>query len=120
MLCYSSIRGTLGSLTQLARNIGILIAYIVGTLIDYEYVPCIVIVFPVIFFLLFARLPDTPMYYLKRNRQKEAEASLKFYKDVESDDLRAQDAVAKEIQRIKQRVQDLQANERLTLNEICK
>lgn len=91
-----------------------------GATIDYEYVPCVVILIPIMFFLLFARLPDTPMYYLERNREKEAEASLMFYKDIQSDNIREKDAMAKEIQRLKQKVHDSQTDERLTFNEVCK
>lgn len=66
--CGGSVRGRLGSLTQLARHMGILISYVLGAFVDYEHIPCIVIVFPIIFLYLFYRLPNTPKYYLSTNQ----------------------------------------------------
>lgn len=63
-----SNRGRLGSFPQLARNIGILISYIVGAYVDYKYVPCIFIALPIIFGVLFVALPNTPLFYLQKNQ----------------------------------------------------
>lgn len=65
--CYS-IRGRLGSIIQLSRNTGILTAYIVGAIVDYEYIPCIFIFIPVLYVVCFVCLPNTPQYYLQKNR----------------------------------------------------
>lgn len=63
----SSIRGRLGSLVPLARNTGVLIAYIGGAVIKYEHRPLIFIVFPITFLMLVYFLPSTPQYYLKKS-----------------------------------------------------
>lgn len=59
-----SIRGKLGSLATLSRNTGVLIMFIVGAVVDYHSVPCIFILFPVVYLILFSLLPNTPQFYL--------------------------------------------------------
>lgn len=61
-----SVRGRLGSILPLARNIGVLIGYTVGATVRYEYRPYIFIVFPVIYLISVYTLPNTPQYYLQR------------------------------------------------------
>ena len=53
-------------MTPFTRNIGILIAFIVGASVDYKYVPCIYIIFPIIFGIAFILFPNSPQYHLKR------------------------------------------------------
>lgn len=55
---------------MLTRNTGILAAYIVGAIVEYEYIPFIFIIVPVVYFFLFSMLPNTPQYYLgKKNTE---------------------------------------------------
>lgn len=75
------VRGQLGSFLTLYVNVGILVGYVGGTYLDYNIVPYIMIVFPVIFFCGFIVMPDTPQYLLKWNRTEEAERALRFYKN---------------------------------------
>lgn len=63
-----SIRGRLGSIMQLSRNTGILIAYILGAIVDYKSIPCIFIFIPLIYVVCFVFLPNTPQYYLQSNQ----------------------------------------------------
>lgn len=65
---FQSIRGRLSSIIQLSRNTGILIAYIVGAVVDYELIPCIFVLFPLLYIICFAFLPNTPQHYLLKNR----------------------------------------------------
>lgn len=60
-----SVRGRLGSVFPVARNIGILLSNIAAAFVDYEHRPCIFIAFPIIFFILVNFLPSTPEYYLQ-------------------------------------------------------
>lgn len=62
----SSIRGRLGSTITLLVNIGILCGYIVGALVDYEYVPCIFVAVPLIYVVCFIFIPQTPQHCLRR------------------------------------------------------
>lgn len=59
-----SVRGRLGCYTPLARNIGILFAYIVGAFVSYSTVPCVFIIVPILFAICFSFLPNTPQYHL--------------------------------------------------------
>lgn len=65
-----SIRGCLGSFTPLARNIGVLIAYIVGATVEYEIIPVILIYIPILYMICLFLLPNTPQYYLKNDNVK--------------------------------------------------
>lgn len=70
ILSYNSVRGRLGCYTPLARNIGILLAYVVGAAMEYRVIPCIFVVVPILFAIGFATLPNTPQYYLLKGEQK--------------------------------------------------
>lgn len=61
-----SIRGRLGSITPLARNVGVLIGYTVGAVVEYEQRPFIFVFFPVMYLFWLYSLPNTPQHYLHR------------------------------------------------------
>lgn len=63
-----SIRGRLGSVMLFMRNIGILIAYILGATLDFKQIPFICICFPIIFGFTFIWLPNTPLFNLQNGR----------------------------------------------------
>lgn len=65
-----SIRGRLCTFSLLFRNIGVLVAFIVNAVVDYEYVPCIFIFIPFVYAVLFMLLPNTPQYYLRKNQDQ--------------------------------------------------
>lgn len=46
---------------------GILLSYIAGTYISYQYVPYVFIVLPVIFLATFMFFPETPQFLLIKN-----------------------------------------------------
>lgn len=62
-----SVRGRLGSITPLARNVGVLIGYIIGAGVDYEYRPYIFVFFPIVYLLSVYTLPNTPKYYMQHD-----------------------------------------------------
>lgn len=63
-----SVRGRLGSILPLARNSGILIAFIAGALIKYEHRPYVFIFIPIIYLVWVFFLPNSPQFYLKNNK----------------------------------------------------
>lgn len=65
-----SIRGRLGSITPLARNVGVLIGYSVGAIVDYEHRPYIFVFFPIMYLFWLYSLPNTPQYYLHKGDYK--------------------------------------------------
>lgn len=72
---YFSIRGRLCGISAFFRNIGLLIGYILGSYVDYRYIPWIYITFPVIFFLIFVLIPNTPQYYIQKEQYQVSEFS---------------------------------------------
>lgn len=59
------IRGTLGSMSKLVRVTGCLIAFIVATYVDYSKIAFIFMGVPVLFFIIFLWLPNTPAYLMR-------------------------------------------------------
>ena len=53
---------------MLLVNVGTFCGYIVGSLVDYEYIPCIFVTVPLIYVACFAIIPNTPQYCLRRGR----------------------------------------------------
>lgn len=71
------IRGTLGSYFQLMLTIGILASYTLGALIEnMKTLSIISAVMPLIFFAAFFFMPETPVYYLKKDNEDAARKSL--------------------------------------------
>lgn len=64
------IRGRLGSITPLARNVGVLIAYIVGATVEYDIIPAILIYIPIFYMVFLFFLPNTPQYHLQTENIK--------------------------------------------------
>lgn len=62
------VRGAIGSLLTLNFNVGILLGYIGGTYLPYTKVPYVMMAFPVIFLCMFAFMPDSPQYFLRKGK----------------------------------------------------
>ncbi|XP_011158174.1 facilitated trehalose transporter Tret1 isoform X2 [Solenopsis invicta] len=76
-IAEKEIRGALGTYFQLMLTIGILISYILGAVIENMFTLSIIsAVIPLIFFVAFIFMPETPVYYLKKNNQEAARNSL--------------------------------------------
>ncbi|KAJ3651079.1 hypothetical protein Zmor_017140 [Zophobas morio] len=73
-----SIRGILGVITGIAWYSGILFANIVGSYLTIRTTASIFIAFPVLFIILFWRMPESPYYLLMKNEDDKAEHALKF------------------------------------------
>ncbi|XP_031619137.1 facilitated trehalose transporter Tret1-like [Contarinia nasturtii] len=114
-----NIRGRLGSITPLARNVGVLIASIVGATVDYGVIPAILIYIPIVYIISLYFLPNTPLFHLSRDDVKEAEKSLMFYKGYEGKSECEQLALQLEFERLKNIVKATKANEKLHLKDFC-
>ncbi|KAJ3651076.1 hypothetical protein Zmor_017137 [Zophobas morio] len=73
-----SIRGILGMMTAIAWYSGILFANVVGSYLTIRTTASIFIAFPVLFIVLFWRMPESPYYLLMKNENEEAQHVLKF------------------------------------------
>ncbi|KAG5320679.1 TRET1 protein, partial [Pseudoatta argentina] len=71
-----SIRGALGSFLQLFITIGFLYAYAIGPFVSYTIFWILCAILPIIFFISFLFMPESPYFLLRRGRRDEAIASL--------------------------------------------
>lgn len=67
-MCFLSIRGRLGSIFLFFRNTGTLIGYILGASVEYEIIPCINVIIPIVFVVVFMMMPNTPQFYLRKGQ----------------------------------------------------
>ena len=72
-----NIRGALGSLLKLMMNFGELYGHAIGPFVSYEILGYSCVIIPVIFFITFVWMPESPYYLLMRNRRLDAEKSLR-------------------------------------------
>uniref|UniRef100_A0A1A9W0R8 Major facilitator superfamily (MFS) profile domain-containing protein n=1 Tax=Glossina brevipalpis TaxID=37001 RepID=A0A1A9W0R8_9MUSC len=75
-------RGILGTLLIVSCNTGILLAFILGNFFTYSGVAWILSSLPLLFVTCFAFLPESPQYLINRNNTKEAEKSLRYFRNV--------------------------------------
>ncbi|XP_068151046.1 facilitated trehalose transporter Tret1-like [Drosophila tropicalis] len=73
-------------MVMLSVNFGILVGYILSSHLSYHVVPLLGVCLPVLYFLAALLLPESPSYLLKHSKQKEAEKSLRFYKNPREND----------------------------------
>lgn len=71
----NDIRGSLGSYFQLLLTVGILLSYLLGTAVNMFELSIISAIVPIIFFIVFFFMPETPTYYLKKGNEDAARAS---------------------------------------------
>lgn len=86
---FCSIRGSLGSILTISLNVGILIAYVTGAYLPYHIVPCVHIVFPILFFIGSLFLPETPQYLITHDRPEVSVWIGQVYRTLTRDSLRS-------------------------------
>lgn len=64
-IANNNVRGRLGSFTPVSRNVGVLMAFFAGSVVQYEYNPYIFIWIPGAFLVLLLMLPNTPQFHLQ-------------------------------------------------------
>ncbi|PSN47391.1 Facilitated trehalose transporter Tret1 [Blattella germanica] len=79
-IAENSVRGALGSYFQVMLTVGILYTYIFGAVADYTWLGILSAVVPVVFVLLFWRMPESPAYLMKKYRTDEARRSLQYFR----------------------------------------
>ncbi|XP_056633771.1 facilitated trehalose transporter Tret1-like [Diorhabda sublineata] len=84
------VRGVLGSLFSLVFIIGVFTVNSIGSYVTIHTAALVFLVLPIIFVLLFSRMPESPYYYIMKSKFDEAEHCLK--------DLRRKDQVDRELQ----------------------
>lgn len=75
-IAHKTLRGTLGSYFQLMVTVGIFLAYLFGKYLNAIHFTIWCACVPVVFLILFAVQPESPVYLLKRGLYDEAKMSL--------------------------------------------
>ncbi|XP_065074991.1 facilitated trehalose transporter Tret1-2 homolog [Ochlerotatus camptorhynchus] len=97
-IAQSSIRGTLGTFFQLLVTVGILFTYSIGAVLNVQVLSTICSVVPLAFGLIFPFMPESPHYFIEKNRYNDASKSLKWLRGshyderAEIEDLKEEDA----------------------------
>jgi sugar porter (SP) family MFS transporter len=84
-IAEKQIRGTLGTFTQLMVSIGQCFSYIIGATVNAFWLSTICMILPVLCALLFTTMPETPTYYISKNKTTEAENSLRWLRGADFD-----------------------------------
>nr|CAD7576190.1 unnamed protein product [Timema californicum] len=79
-LADSKVRGALGTFFQLQITLGILCGYLVGMVGDHRVLAFILSVLPVVYFVSFIWMPESPVYLLSKDKQNEARRSLQWFR----------------------------------------
>ncbi|XP_071542331.1 facilitated trehalose transporter Tret1-like isoform X2 [Panulirus ornatus] len=74
------IRGALGSGFQLFVTVGILYAYVLGTVVEWRLLAAICAALGLIFLLLAAFLKESPNYLLAKGKEKQARKSMQYFR----------------------------------------
>ncbi|KAJ3651082.1 hypothetical protein Zmor_017143 [Zophobas morio] len=104
-----SIRGILGTMAGIAYYSGILCSNIIGSYLTIRTTAAIFIAFPLIFTVLFWKMPESPYYLLMKQKDEQAEHVLKF--------LRRKSNVGEELTKLKADV-DRQMSESGTFKDV--
>lgn len=96
-----NIRGRLGAFNELMLTSGILISYVLGTFMKIQHLSMVFAIVPLIFFVVFSFMPESPVYYLMKNKEDLARESLLRLRgpkyDVENELRYKKEALAEEL-----------------------
>lgn len=67
-IANDDLRGRLGVVPSFTRNVGLLIAYILGGHLSYQNAILVSMIFPICFVCAFIKLPNTPRFYLQKGQ----------------------------------------------------
>lgn len=80
------LRGALGSLLIMNRNIGYLMSYVGADLLNVETMLWLGLLVPTVVFFVFLAMPETPEYLVKQGKTDEAKAVLAWLRGVSPTD----------------------------------
>lgn len=125
-----------------SRNVGILSSYIIGSTLPYKYVPCICLLVPVVFFILYAPLQNTCLFYLGQGKPQvstrtmneaffadptssvnlqfqRAYKALKWYKGFKGKSEKEEMSINYEFERLKSIAMKQKLNNKFQMSDIC-
>lgn len=79
-ICCDAIRGMLGSLLSLILNSGILFTYIFGGMLSFRVFSIVGFAVPLLSFVIFLLVPESPVYLVRRHRLLEAARSARWFR----------------------------------------
>lgn len=74
----ANVRGFLGSAIQLCFFIGVLVAYVLGFALEWNYLALSLLIFPILCAVSMFFMPESPRWQLKQGRREEALKGIKF------------------------------------------
>ncbi|KAF3430076.1 hypothetical protein E2986_02846 [Frieseomelitta varia] len=84
-IAENEIRGSVGNYFPLLLTVGILLSYLLGTFVNMRILSIVSATIPVVFFVVFMFMPESPIYYLKKGLEDSAKKSLIRLRGVEYD-----------------------------------
>lgn len=108
-ISFKEIRGILGTFFQLLIIGGILFVYIIGAFLTVFWTNVVCSIFPLIYGAILYFMPESPVYYMLKNREDDAVKSLKWLRGnsydtkFEIEDLRSELRLNDEAQKISKR-----------------
>lgn len=105
-ICCVAIRGMLGSVLSLMLNSGVLFTYILGGMLSFRVFSIVGFVVPLLAFVIFLLVPESPVYLVRHHRLLEAARSARW--------LRAghEPSVQRELQRLQAEAKELDVSEK--------
>lgn len=73
-------RGVLGTFFQLMLSMGVLFVYLTGAFENLAWLNAACLTIPLVFGILFALMPETPVFLVIKNKEEKAEKSLKWFR----------------------------------------
>lgn len=103
-IAQHNIRGTLCFSFQLLLVIGIAMEYTLGLTGNWSVVGCVSAAFPLIFFIIFIFMPETPTFLLMKGKSHAAAKSLQWYRGKNYD-------IRMELKELKEAVEEMTSTE---------
>ncbi|XP_045524072.1 facilitated trehalose transporter Tret1-like isoform X1 [Pieris brassicae] len=110
-----SIRGALGCWGALFTATGSLFSYIIGDLLGYHQILYVLVAFPMIHFIVFLIMPDSPSYLVKEGKLKEAVKALTWLRCKDSPDT----SIQLELERLMKEHKEDDENKQFMLKSIA-
>ncbi|KAJ8892714.1 hypothetical protein PR048_005295 [Dryococelus australis] len=74
------IRGLLGCYLDFMITVGFLWCYVINAFVNYFWLTVVCTVQPIVFFLAFVWMPESPVHLLSKGRDTQAEQALRFFR----------------------------------------
>lgn len=97
-IAENSLRGTLGALLNMFLALGILITSVIGSFTTWRVLSMALCTIPIMFFVSFFFMPETPVFLLQKKQNNRAEKSLKFLRGHKYDTQNEMKEIEKEIE----------------------